>query len=63
MISAPSPAALYAAGDTDIISVQSISKYLDGYGDVFDIDVRKAVTSTNDALKEAAVQGGRKGRS
>lgn len=48
--------------DTDILSVQSISKYLDEYSEVFDIDVRKHVTSTNDVAKELAARGEKEGR-
>ena len=48
--------------ETDILSVQSIKKYLGEDGNVFDLDVKKTVTSTNDALKGLAVSGAREGK-
>lgn len=46
----------------DILSSQSISKYLHHSGSFFDIEVRKNVSSTNDVIKEMAAEGGQEGK-
>jgi BirA family biotin operon repressor/biotin-[acetyl-CoA-carboxylase] ligase len=49
------------SNDTDILSAQSISKYLAEYAGNFKIEVYKTVTSTNTVLKELAKQGAPEG--
>jgi BirA family transcriptional regulator, biotin operon repressor / biotin---[acetyl-CoA-carboxylase] ligase len=47
--------------DTDILSSQSISKYLSKNSNAFNINVYKTITSTNSAIKELAVKGEKEG--
>ena len=47
--------------DTDILSSQSISKYLPKDNDIFNINVYKTITSTNSAIKELAIKGEKEG--
>lgn len=49
------------SNDTDILSTQSISKYLAEYAGDFRIEVYKTVGSTNSELKELAKQGAPEG--
>lgn len=49
------------AETNDILSEQSIRKYLTEYQEVFELDIQKSVTSTNALLKEQALQGAREG--
>lgn len=45
------------AENNDILSEQSIQKYLNKYQDVFQIEVFKSINSTNEVLKERAFGG------
>jgi BirA family transcriptional regulator, biotin operon repressor / biotin---[acetyl-CoA-carboxylase] ligase len=47
--------------DTDILSSQSISKYLSKDNDIFNINVYKTITSTNSAIKDLAIKGEKEG--
>lgn len=47
--------------DTDILSSQSISKYLDKYNNNFNINVYKTINSTNSAVKELAINSAKEG--
>lgn len=49
------------AETNDILSEQSIRKYLTEYQEVFELDIQKSVPSTNILLKEQAFQGAREG--
>lgn len=49
------------AENSDIISEQSIQKYLTSYKEKFQIEVRKSVASTNEMLKERAFDGAEEG--
>lgn len=48
--------------ETDILSEQSIKKYITKYEDVFDLEVRKTLTSTNRIAKEAGASGEKEGK-
>ena len=47
--------------DTDILSSQCISKYLNKNNNNFNINVYKTINSTNTAIKELAINGGKEG--
>lgn len=47
--------------DTDILSSQSISKYLNKDNNYFNIKVYKTINSTNSAIKELAINGEKEG--
>lgn len=47
--------------DTDILSSQSISKYLNKYNNNFNINVYKTINSTNSAVKELAINSEKEG--
>ena len=47
--------------DTDILSSQSISKYLSENSNTFNINVYKTIPSTNSAIKELAINGEKEG--
>jgi len=47
--------------DTDILSSQSISKYLSQNSDDFNINVYKTISSTNSAIKDLAIKGEKEG--
>lgn len=47
--------------DTDILSSQSISKYLNKYNNNFNINVYKTINSTNSAVKELAINSAKEG--
>lgn len=47
--------------DTDILSSQSISKYLSKNSDAFNITVYKTINSTNTAVKDLAIKGVKEG--
>lgn len=49
------------AENNDILSKQSIQKYVTKYTEVFQLDIRKSVTSTNVLLKEQAYHGMKEG--
>ena len=49
------------SNDTDILSTQSISKYLSGNAARFEVSVNKTIDSTNSRLKELASQGAPEG--
>lgn len=49
------------SSDTDILSSQSISKYLSKNNNNFNISVFKTITSTNSAIKELAIKGEKEG--
>lgn len=44
-------------GNRDTLSCENIKKYLNDYCDLFRLDIRKTVTSTNTILKRAAMVG------
>lgn len=47
--------------DTDILSSQSISKYLSKNSNIFNIAVYKTINSTNTAVKDLAIKGEKEG--
>lgn len=47
---------------TDIISPQSIKKYLKNYKNIFDIEVFETIDSTNNYVKELALKGEKEGK-
>lgn len=47
--------------DTDILSSQSISKYLSKNSNIFDITVYKTINSTNTVVKDLAIKGKEEG--
>lgn len=49
------------SSDTDILSSQSISKYLNKADNLFSINVYKTINSTNSAIKELAINGEKEG--